>query len=302
MPKLKSKNHGKFHAYFVIATIKLVGLLPLSFARKLGALLASSSWVFTDRNLRTTLQNLALCYPNMPEDERKQMAKKSVRHTGMLAAEIFVIMRKSQEWINRKVVAVEGEDLLKSELAKGKGLMIMAPHVGNWEFLGQMLLPYGELTVLYQPPKYPYLEPIIKGSRERSGMLTVPTSPKGLVLLLKSLKSGGMTAILPDQNPAWGSGTFVPFFGRPAYTMTMAHGMIRRTESSVLFLVAERVKGGFVVHVRKAPEGIYSENLEESLKALNQGVEECIAICPEQNQWEYKRFNKCPEGVDNPYR
>ena len=82
--------------------------------------------------------------------------------------------------------------------------------------------------------------------------------------------------------------------------MTLIHGLIKRTQCRAVFSLAVRVKGGFELHYIPAPEGIYSPDVHESLKALNEGVQACIALCPAQYQWEYKRFKMTPEGK-KPY-
>lgn len=301
MAAQKKPSHQGVQAFFTLSLIKLVGLLPLPAARALGSFFARLSWYLQDRSSRVTLQNLALCYPEMNEPERRQLAKESVLHTGMLAAEICVIRNCSPQWLDSKIVKVEGETMLREQIAKGKGLILLAPHLGNWEILSLVLVKYGKLTALYQPPKQAYLEPLIKAAREKTGATLVPTTPKGLAKLLLSLRSGGITAVLPDQNPGRGNGVFSPFFNVPAYTMTTVHAFLRRTQCAVVMGFVKRVHGGFEIYYLPAPEAIYSEDIDTSVAALNRGVQDCIAYCPEQYQWEYKRFKRVPEGVEPRY-
>ncbi len=286
---------------FLLAAIDLVGCLPLSLARAVGSSFGYISWLIQDRSAKVTLRNLELCFPNMSKAERKYLAKQSLRETGKLATEICVIRKRSHEWLKKRIFKVEGEALLKREIAKGKGLIVLAPHIGNWEVMGQCLPAYGNITILYQPPKQTYLEPVIIASREKTGAVLAPTSRKGIVQLLKSLNGGGITAILPDQNPAKGSGVFSPFFGKPAYSMTLAHGFLRRCDSYVVMGVCKRVRGGFEIYYFDAPPEVYDENLEVSVAAVNRGVEQCVAYCPAQYQWEYKRFRMRPAGAEDVY-
>lgn len=107
--------------------------------------------------------------------------------------------------------------------------------------------------------------------------------------------------MLPDQSPSEGSGMFVPFFNEPTYTMTLVHGLAKRSDAVIVFSFALRVKGGFHLHFINAPKDIYSEDVATSVRALSQGVEEVIAYAPEQYQWEYKRFKHRPPGAKMIY-
>lgn len=291
----------KFVAVFTVTIIKTVGLLPLAPARALGSALGWLGWVLRSDLAKVTLRNLELCFQDMPRQERKRLARRSMMETGCLAIEICVLQRRDLAWVNRHMLAVHGEDELRAAIAAGRGMILLAPHIGNWEVLSLTLPSYGKLTALYQPPKQIYLEPLIKAAREKTGATLVPTNRRGIVKLLASLKAGGITAVLPDQNPNKGNGAFSPFFGLPAYTMTTVHGFVQRTECPVFMGMVKRVKGGFETFFFPAPEGINSEDQATSLAALNQGVEQTIAIAPAQYQWEYKRFKRRPEGEANRY-
>ncbi len=300
MPIAESPRPG-LGGRITIFSIAMLGSLPLGVARALGAALGWGFWLFRGKGSRITLRNLELCFPHLSRRERYRLARASMVETGKLAVEICVIQRRSYAWLQKKMLRVHGEALIKAEIAKGKGLILLAPHIGNWEVLSLTLPTYGKLTALYQPPKQAYLEPLIKKSREKTGATLVPTTRRGMAKLLLSLREGGITAVLPDQNPNRGFGEFSPFFGRPVYTMTTVHGFVQRSDCAVIMGLVKRVPGGFETHFIPAPEGIYSENQAHSLAALNQGVEQCIACCPQQYQWEYKRFKRRPRGEPNPY-
>jgi KDO2-lipid IV(A) lauroyltransferase len=291
-----------FKAQILVCLIKTVGYLPLSAARRFGAALGWCSWLVQVRGAKVTRENIALCFPDLTAEQQLALAKSSVIETGKLAAEVCVIRQRDPQWLQARIKAIHGEALIKEEIAKGKGLILLAPHLGNWEVLGLTLPSYGKMTALYQPPKQAYLEELVKSSRQKTGAELVPTTRRGVVKLLTSLKSGGITAVLPDQNPAHGSGEFSPFFGHLAYTMTMVHGFVNRADCPLIMGFVLRVKDGFEVFFIQADEAIYSKDPAESLAAMNQAVEKCIAHCPEQYQWEYKRFKKIPPNGVKRYR
>lgn len=288
---------------FAVAALRLIGMLPLPVVRSLGALMGSIAYFLNGRGAKVTRENLSLCLPELRPQQRERMVKRSLQETGKVATEVCVIWRNKhpvQSYIRR----IEGEELARQPLAEGKGLLILAPHLGNWEVLGLHLASLGTVTNLYQPPKLAELDDVIRKGREKSGALLVPTNAKGVAALLKNLKNNGICGILPDQNPNdEGSGDFAPFFGHPAFTMTLVHKLIRRTGCTAVFAFAKRVERGFELIYRAAPDEIYSEDQVTSLTALNMGVEQLVKEAPEQYQWEYKRFKKVtPEGGERRYQ
>src|SRR5690606_39128933 len=96
---------------------------------------------------------------------------------------------------------VHNEALYHEAQGDPKGVLLIAPHLGNWELTGLYLSAVAKLTVLYQPPKQPLLESVILAARQRSGSVCVPTNRRGVLALLKALQAGEAVGILPDQEP-----------------------------------------------------------------------------------------------------
>jgi KDO2-lipid IV(A) lauroyltransferase len=83
--------------------------------------------------------------------------------------------------------------------------------------------------------------------------------------------------------------------------MTLASKLLARSGATAFFGFAERVPGGYRLHYLPADQAIYSDDIQVSLRALNDGVEQCLRICPEQYQWEYKRFRVRPREAPDYY-
>ena len=172
---------------------------------------------------------------------------------------------------------------------------------GEEDSLAIRSFTHGWVTSMYEPPKMAQLEHWIKSSRQRAGATLVPTNVRGVAALLKALRRGETTAILPDQVPPAASGDFSPIFGVPAQTMTLVHNLIQKSVSQVLLCTALRADGGWRLHFMPAAEAINSADQQTSLDALNRGVESIVALAPSQYQWEYKRFKARPEGLPSIY-
>jgi KDO2-lipid IV(A) lauroyltransferase len=139
-------------------------------------------------------------------------------------------------------------------------------------------------------------------ARNRPGMVASPATLSGVRQMLRALKQGHTVGILPDQVPPEGMGVWAPFFGRPAYTMTMLAKLVAQTGCAVVMLRGERLSGAqrrhlgcdYVIHARRMPADIEAllrqGEAEPSAVAINQLQQEMIMQCPEQYLWGYNRY------------
>jgi KDO2-lipid IV(A) lauroyltransferase len=287
----------------IVGIFKLLARLPLWASRALGSMVGYLMWVGDSRSARVTMKNLELCFPELSLAERRFLARQSLVETGKTAAEAAAIWRNSWAWLQRRIVTVEGEELLRAELAKGKGLLVLAPHHGNWEVVAPYLASIAPLTAMYQPLKSAEMDALVLSGRSKLDISMAPTNRKGVMMLFKALQQGTIVGILPDQVPdKEAAGGIAPFFGQPALTIGLIHGLIQRTGCRVVSVFAQRVEGGFIMKVLDVDPAIYSETEQESLAGLNASVEACVRCAPAQYQWEYKRFGRLPEGYPKHYR
>lgn len=287
--------------------LQLQAFMSLAMARRLARGLAWCLWHSGARMVETTRTNLGLCYPQLPDEMLGSLARRSVTESCKTVMEGGAVWLWPAEKIMSCMAVEEGIELLEEAVALGKGVIILAPHYGNWEALGLWLGHCGLAPSyqLYQAPKDQRLDQFIYRARIRTGAELVPTDNKGVASLLKSLRNGGIAGILPDQVPGDSGGEFAPFFGRPALTMTLLSRLVAKTGCRVLLAWASRNetagKYGFSLHFRAADERLYSKDLQESLRGLNASVEDCIGTDPALYLWEYKRFRRQPKGLLPPY-
>ncbi|MEH6568901.1 MAG: lysophospholipid acyltransferase family protein [Halioglobus sp.] len=288
--------------YLVRSLLGLSALLPLSVARSLGRILARLYWPIGTRSKKVTQCNIEAVFPDLTPEQQLQLSRESVMATAELLTEMGHIWLKPWSYVSSLILEVTGEELVLDAQAAGRGVILLAPHIGNWEVVGLHLGTLGSTVSLYQPPKITRLGPIIEKARQASGATLVPTDSRGLAKLLRSVKGGGISGILPDQAPEdVNSGQNIPFMGIPCFTGTLASNMIRRTGALAVFGFAKRVPGGFSIQYELAEDGIYAEDTAVSLAALNRGVERCVRSCVEQYQWEYKRFRVRPRDGRGMY-
>jgi KDO2-lipid IV(A) lauroyltransferase len=283
--------------------LRLCSMLPLELARALGRGVGHAYWFWGGRSRRVTEINISVAFPDMSPGKQRALARHSVCSTGELVAEMGHIWLRPWGHIGGLIKEVQGAGVVSDALDSGRGVIVLVPHLGNWEVLGLHLATLGSTVSLYEPPKLPGLGPFIEQARQRSGARLVPTDRRGLASLIRSVRHGGIAGILPDQTPNdVKSGQNTLFMGVPCFTGTLASNMIRRTGALAVFGFAQRVPGGFVLRYELAQDGIYDEDTALSLAALNRGIEACLSHCVPQYQWEYKRFRQRPRKGPGLYR
>lgn len=277
---------------------RLMSRLGLRNAQRLGRVLGGLAWRLGGRSVDTTRKNLRACYPGLSEAEIETLGRKSLQETGATALEIPLMWEWPVEQCLGLIREIEGEALLERYQAGDRGLLLLAPHLGNWELTGLFFASRYQMAALYSPPNQPGFEAYMKRVRSRSGSELVATDRRGIARLFSILREGGVVGILPDQTPRQEGGEFAPFFGIPTITMTLASKLIQKTGATPLVTYAQRLpKGeGFRIVIRETGAGMDSPDLTTSLTALNHAVEQCINDAPEQYQWEYKRFRRTAPG------
>lgn len=289
--------------YLMIGIIKLVSFLPLRAAHGLGWLIGMVMWHTGSGSAKVVMRNLELCFPEKDSDQRKRLANKSLIALGKTYAESGVSWMWPIPKVNKLITQVEGLEHLEKALADNNGIILIAPHLGNWELLNHFFRQYLFMTVMYKAPKIKALNDFIISSRKRVDVGLVPANKDGVLALFKLLDDKGVVAVLPDQEPSLKSGVFAPFFGQQALTGKLIGELARKTPAYLLCCYAKRLDNGhYGVVLKPASEEIRSDDVQVSATALNKNIEECILDCPEQYQWVYKRFRKQPEGAPKLYQ
>lgn len=207
-------------------------------------------------------------------------------------------------WLGHSVpVQWQGAHHVDTALAHGKGVVFLTPHVGCFEVAATAYAQrYGQhghpVTVLFRPPRQSWLAPLVIASRVRPGLNTAPTNLAGVKQLIKALKKGDCVAVLPDQVPPQGQGLWLPFFGKDAYTMTLAARLALQTGACVLLAWGQRLSWGrgYAVHVYPLTTEL-SGDLPTATAQINQAMEQLIMQAPQQYLWGYARYKNPRENA-----
>lgn len=288
-----------------VALLGLLSLLPLRLSQVLGRKLGDRYWRKGDaaKMTRQTRQNINACFPEWGESEREALVHASLQQTGCSLCEMGMSWLWPAKRTLKKIRRVHNEELVKEAVATGKGVILIAPHLGNWEVLNLYLSAQYPFTAMYKPPRLKLMDDLVKRMRARLGTRMAPADTRGVRMVMKALKRGEMVGILPDQEPDRSGGIHVPFFGVEALTMKLLPQLAAQTGAVVVCGYAERLPDaeGFDLYFVAADERINSRDLEEAATAMNLSVENCVRALPAQYQWEYRRFSTRPEGAPRFY-
>lgn len=194
---------------------------------------------------------------------------------------------------------VVGWEHVEAARVAGKGIVFLTPHLGCFEITAQYLSSFGDITVLYRAPKSAAAQELILTGRKREKLHLAPADLSGVRALIKALKKGEMVGMLPDQAPKTGEGVWLKFFGRYAYTMTLA-ARLTETGAASLLTWGERLPAGkgYRIHFQP-PRNPLEGNTIERARQINLEIESLIRECPAQYLWGYNRYKR-PGGAELP--
>lgn len=290
-------------AFFVRQLLRGLSYLPLPLVHRLGSVLGRALMFFSN-DLRNVAQtNIHRCFPDWTEQQQQQLVLQCLQETAKVALESGALWLRAPKRVLALVKSVSGEELLVQAMAKGKGVILAAPHLGAWEVVGVYCSTLWPMTSLYRPPRLSGLDELIRQSRERAGAKLVATDASGVRALYKALGRGELIGILPDQDPERESGVFAPFFGIQANTMTLLSRLAAKSDATVLMAYAERLpKGqGYHLHFQNTDATLSEGDTLQKATGLNQAIERCVLQHPAQYLWVYKRFKTRPEGEGRFY-
>jgi Kdo2-lipid IVA lauroyltransferase/acyltransferase len=276
---------------------------PLRLLHALGSMLGWLAWLGSGSYRRLHAGNAALA--QVPEAERRA----SIADAGRMVAELPRLWLRPRERPIADPVHWAGESFVEAAIAAGRGLVLLTPHLGSFEIAAQAYAErFGHrqpITVLYRPARQTWLRELEETARAREHLATAPATLAGVRQLMRALKSGQTIGLLPDQVPPEGMGVWAPYFGRDAYTMTLAAKLVRQSGAALLAIWAERLPQGrgYRVEVLPMPHPLPDPapageaGLVEDATAINRSMEALVAAHPAQYLWAYNRYKSPRDGA-----
>ena len=223
---------------------------------------------------------------------------------GQLAIETAGLWRTPDEVLLARVKIVEGWDAVLEAREAHRGVIFLTPHLGTFEMVSLFIGSHLPMTAMFRPPRVAWAEPMMRAGRDRMQIRSVPAEMSGIRAMLKALRRGETVGLLPDQVPDVGKGSdgaWADFFGRPAYTMTLAQKFAKTTGALVVMVACVRLAKGVGYRLVFTPLPPFSDDAAASARQLNAAVEQAIGLAADQYLWSYNRY-KVPGGMALPNR
>ena len=273
--------------------LRLIARLPLRFLHALGSVLGWTIYGMSPTYRRHLRENLGAAGIDDPRVRRGVIAS-----AGRMVMELPALWFRPHADVIALVKSVEGAEPAYAAQRARKPVLFLTPHMGAFEIASIFAARDMPITVLYRRPKAGWTEPLMREGRARSNVRLVPADLGGVREMFAALKRGEAVGFLPDQVPGKGEGEWTDFFGRPAYTMTLAAKLASRDGVSCYLAFARRLPRGegYSIHVRPLPPALPGER---PTRRINRALEALVRECPEQYLWGYNRY-KSPAGAPPP--
>ena len=290
---LDIKLHG-----LILAVIRTIGRIPRPVAQRLGNLLGELGFRLDRRHREIALNNLAFAMgTELDAQQRRDMAKSVYRNLGQILFEVAWSLNAPPTELKRHI-RIEGLEHLRAAFEKGRGVLVVTGHLGNWELLpiaaDRVRIP---LHVVYRPLDFTPLNLFFENLRARFGASLIPTS-HAMIRIARALKKGGVVAILMDQSVDWYDGVWVDFFGRRTCTSKGMALIALKSRSPVvpvfLYREAEHFRAVCGPEIPLSSTGDKIKDIETNTLNYSKAIEHGIRRHPEQWFWVHQRWKKRP--------
>ena len=300
---LRKRVKRAVRSWLLRAVFRMVGLLPLRPALSLGSAIAAVGWAFAGRTRRLALASLAVAFPELSEEERRRIARRCFRHLGWALMEVATARGWDRDLERYVTFADAGDEMLRGLLARGKGLVFVTGHVGNWELLARRCaragIPNATIAKAGDDPK---MNELAARFRAEGGTTTLWREDAGTGrAIIRTLREGKALGILIDQDTKV-QGIFVPFFGRLAWTPRAPGDLALRFGAPVIVCTSrrrgDRPGDGHVLEVVEVPYDPAPADREAEVgrivAACSAILESAMRRSPAEWVWMHERWKTRP--------
>ena len=286
---------GRLGVWFM----RVLALLPLPVLRAMGWLIGQALYLLAAPRRRVALRNLALCFPDATEAQRRQWARES------FVGFCQTWLDRSWLWFAPREVVLDRVKLTGAldELLGDTPTIIFAPHFYGMDAGGSALTLHTDraFTSIFTPQPDPAVDVWIRNGRQRFGNVRMLNRGDGVKPILSGLRKGGLLYLLPDMDFGRNDSLFVPFYGVTAATVPSLSRFARLGRAKVISMVTRITPTGYVAELSPAWPGYPTDDAEADTALMNQHLQSYIDVTPGQYYWVHKRFKTRPEGEPSIY-
>ena len=297
---MKAKWNHWIEYLLLRAIVAVLSPLGIRRASNIGARIGALGYWPLGIRRGVVTRHLAACFPELAAGDREALARETYRHLGRVAMESALMSRLGPESLRELFERIEGWDVVERARARGKGVVIVAGHLGNWELSGACLVALGlPLAAVAKHQLNPLVDGFVNRTRRRLG-ITVVFDDEAVRKLPRLLKDGYGIGLLADQ-AGLGAATHVPFFGRPARTPRGPAVFALRFGAPLIYVLAARQPNGrFVLHLEEVPvqsTGNLEADVDGTVTRFTAVLEQWVRRYPGQYLWAHRRWKRQPDDT-----
>ncbi len=275
---------------------RLLGLIPKKQGDRIGSLLGRLFFAADVKHRDIAMRNLSYAM-NTPPEETRAIAMRVFENLGKVLFEMAWSLNLDERQLHRHF-RIEGFSHIRDAYKKGKGVLALTAHFGNWELLTVIAAMTGyPLSIVYRPLDFRPMDQFVIDFRTRFLGKLIPKQ-KSMRRVLRSLRDGDMVALLMDQNVDWYDGVFVDFFGHRACTNKGMALLALKTGAPVVpvFLIREEsgFKGVYLPEIPLTQTNDKTKDVEVNTEKYNRAIESVIRQYPDQWFWVHRRWKTRP--------
>lgn len=287
--------------FFARGLIALLGFLPFAWMKPLGRAFGSLVFALAGGERRKTLASLQIAYADgMPNQEAVHLARSVWKRLGWNLFEVVKWRTFNHDSLVAMVTREDGREHLEKAIQKGKGVLVLTAHLGNWELLAAWLSEKYTTTAVAQKLYDERFDELI--TEMRTNILKVQMIKRGMALraILEALRKNAIVIALVDQDTGK-DGVFVPFFKKAAWTQSGSARIAQKTGAALVPAFMVRGEDGrFEVHVEREIEipktGDIEKDVLETVRQYTEVMEKYVSAYPDQWMWMHERWKTRPEG------
>ncbi|WP_061534704.1 lipid A biosynthesis acyltransferase [Collimonas arenae] len=286
----------------LIGLLWLAHFLPLWILGPVGETLGSLLFIIMKPRRHITLTNLATCFPDMPEAERRDLARRHFQAYSRSVLERSVLWWASEKRLRR---LIQIDSALPLDTLQAGPTILLCPHFVCLEIPGIALVLNSSLSIctIYTRQQDAVVDAALLKGRSRFRPVKLFSREQGVKPIIRAMREGYPFIMLPDMDFGLKDAEFVPFFGVPAATLTATARIAAATKANVVPMIATFLPGykGWKVTFYPAWENYPGDDIVEATRRMNAFIEERVLEAPAEYFWAHKRFKTRPPGEASIY-
>ena len=269
--------------------------IPFRIAQEIGKMIGLFAYFIPNYRKTVAYENIRASFGNdLNAADARKLLRKVYMHFSQMLFEIPHILRLNAGNLNRYMI-IQGEENLRQALRKGKGVLFLTAHLGNWEFMSAVgSLYFGNTVLVPRRSDSASVDRVVNELRTRFGAEIIRPQ-RAMRPLIMALKRNKMLGIFLDQNVDWYEGVFIPFFGRWACTNKGLALIARKTGTPVIPVFTARERNGRhrlifekEIELRKTKDKI--RDVEDNTALFTATIERYVRKYPDQWLWFHRRW------------